>query len=77
MTGDSSRGASGFWIEDGKIQHPVHNFRWTESPISMLKNIQAMSAPVRMPPRPWRQATTLVPALKLEEFHFTSVSEAV
>jgi PmbA protein len=24
MTGDYSRGASGFWIENGEIQYPVH-----------------------------------------------------
>lgn len=24
MTGDYSRGASGFWVEDGEIQYPVH-----------------------------------------------------
>ena len=24
ITGDYSRGAAGFWIEDGKIVHPVH-----------------------------------------------------
>lgn len=66
-----------FWIEDGKIAHPVTNFRWNDSPISVLKNIDAMTASVRIPPRPRRSANTVVPALRLKEFHFSSVSEAV
>jgi len=24
VTGDYSRGASGFWVENGRIQYPVH-----------------------------------------------------
>ncbi len=24
VTGDYSRGAAGFWVEDGRIAHPVH-----------------------------------------------------
>ncbi len=66
-----------FWIEDGRITHPVNNFRWNDSPIAVLKNIAAMSRPVQVPPRPSRTATTVVPALKLTSFHFSSVSEAV
>lgn len=66
-----------FWIEDGKISHPVTNFRWNDSPVSVLKNAVAMSEAVPMPPRPNREASTLVPALKVSSFNFASVSEAV
>jgi predicted Zn-dependent protease len=66
-----------FWIEDGKIQYPVQNFRWNESPIHVLKNIEGMTAPVRVPPRPGREVNLVVPGLKVSSFHFTSVSEAV
>ena len=66
-----------FWIEDGKISHPVHNFRWNDSPISVLENVEAMSAAVRMPPRPWYANHFVVPALKIKSFQLTSVSEAV
>ncbi|HWN67569.1 MAG TPA: TldD/PmbA family protein, partial [Haliangium sp.] len=31
-----------FWIENGKIQYPVQNFRWNESPIHLLKHIEGM-----------------------------------
>jgi predicted Zn-dependent protease len=66
-----------FWIEDGAIKHPVTNFRWNDSPIAVLKNTVAMSQPYRVPPRPSRSTTTVVPALKVSEFTFASVSEAV
>lgn len=66
-----------FWIENGKIQHPVQNFRWNESPIHILKHIEGMSAAARVSPRPSRDTTVVVPALKVSSFHFTSVSEAV
>jgi predicted Zn-dependent protease len=66
-----------FLIEDGKITAPVTNFRWNDSPIAVLKNIEAMSAPVRMPPRPRRSNSVIVPALRVSEFNLSSVSEAV
>ncbi len=66
-----------FMIEDGKIAHPVSNFRWNDGPIGVLRNIDAMSAAVRVPPRPQRRSDVIVPALRVKEFHFSSVSEAV
>jgi predicted Zn-dependent protease len=65
-----------FWVEKGKIQHPVSNFRWNESPIAVLKNIAAMTAPVLAPPRPDRTPHR-VPGLLVKEFNFSSVSDAV
>lgn len=66
-----------FWIENGKITHPVKNFRWNDSPISVLKNIDAISESVRVPARGSRSTTTVVPALRVKEFNFSSVSDAV
>lgn len=66
-----------FWIENGKISHPVNNFRWNDSPISVLRNIDAMSKQVRVPPRESRSPNVVVPALRVKEFNFSSVSEAV
>ena len=66
-----------FWIENGAIKHPVTNFRWNDSPIAVLKNTVAMSQAYRVPPRPSRSTTTVVPALKVSEFTFASVSDAV
>lgn len=66
-----------FWIEDGKVQYPVSNFRWNNSPISVLKNIEGMSTPVRVSPRASGSSRYLVPALRVKEFELTSVSDAV
>lgn len=66
-----------FWIEKGKIAHPVSNFRWNESPIAVLKNTVAMSKAAPTATRSSGRTTAVVPALKVSAFHFASVSEAV
>lgn len=63
-----------FWIENGKISHPIKNFRFNESPVAMLKNIEMMSKPVR---RQQGGSANLVPALKVKDFTFSSLSDAV
>jgi predicted Zn-dependent protease len=63
-----------FWIEKGKIAHSIKNFRFNESPVAMLKNIEMMSKPVRMQNG---GTANLLPALKVREFTFTSLSDAV
>lgn len=60
-----------FLIEDGEIAHPVNNFRWNDSPLFVLRNLEAMSRPVRV------DASVEVPAIRAREFNFSSVSEAV
>ncbi len=59
-----------FYIENGKIKHPVKNFRFNESPIIMLNNLEALGKPVRV-------GGNLVPPLKIRDFTFTSLSDAV
>lgn len=66
-----------FWIENGKIAHPVKNLRWNESLVDVLKNVDAMSAAEQIPPRPWRSATHVMPAMRVKKFTFTSVSDAI
>ena len=34
-----------FYIENGKIKHPVKNFRFNESPVIMLNNIDELGKP--------------------------------
>ena len=63
-----------FWIENGKIANPIKNFRFNESPVAMLKNIEMMSKPVRMQNG---SSASLIPALKVKEFTFSSLSDAV
>jgi predicted Zn-dependent protease len=66
-----------FWIENGKIAHPVSNFRWNDSPIRVLKNVEAMTASARTSPREGTATNIWVPALRVKEFELSSVSDAV
>lgn len=42
VTGDYSRGAAGFWIENGKIAYPVENFTIAGNLRDMFRNLQAI-----------------------------------
>jgi PmbA protein len=44
VTGDYSRGAAGFWVENGVIQYPVHEITIAGNLSDMLKNIVAIGA---------------------------------
>ncbi len=44
VTGDYSRGASGFWVENGCITFPVHEITIAGNMKTMLKGIQAVGA---------------------------------
>lgn len=59
-----------FYIENGKIQYPVKNFRFNESPIIMLNNLEALGKAERINGR-------MIPAMKIRDFTFTSLSDAV
>jgi predicted Zn-dependent protease len=59
-----------FFIENGKIKHPVKNFRFNESPIIMLNNLEALGQQVRV-------NGNLIPYMKVRDFTFTSLSDAV
>jgi predicted Zn-dependent protease len=62
-----------FLIEDGKITRPVNNFRFNESPVTMLKNADALTRATFMNPF----AALRVPALRTHEFNMASISDAV
>ena len=42
VTGDYSRGAAGYWVENGEIVHPVDEFTIAGNLRDMLKEIVAM-----------------------------------
>jgi PmbA protein len=44
VTGDYSRGAAGFWVENGRIKYPVHEITIAGNLRDMLKNIVAVGA---------------------------------
>ena len=60
-----------FWVEDGRIQYPVNNFRWNDSPLLAFRTVEAMSRPERV------STGYELPAVRVPEFNFASVSEAV
>jgi PmbA protein len=43
VTGDYSRGAAGYWVENGVIQYPVHEFTLASNLKDMLANIQGIA----------------------------------
>ena len=69
----------GVWlVENGKIKHPVRNFRFNQSVIQMLEpgNVEMIGTPERVGGAGAR-GTSLFPALKLKAFTFSSESDAV
>jgi PmbA protein len=58
-----------FLVENGKVQCGLRNFRFNESLISMLSNVEAMSIPVRASGE--ESFDMVVPAMKVREFNFT------
>ncbi len=65
-----------FYIENGKIKHAVKNFRFNESPIIMLNNLESLGKPERVVSTESDQ-NYLIPPMKIREFTFTSLSDAV
>ena len=62
-----------FYVEDGKVRHGVRNFRFNESLIHMLSNVQAMGTPVRASGE--ESFDMVVPAMQVKEFNFTEVTK--
>ncbi|MDO1445850.1 TldD/PmbA family protein [Rhodocytophaga aerolata] len=59
-----------FYIENGQIKYPVKNFRFNESPVIMLNNLDALGKPQRV-------EGNLIPPMRIRDFTFTSLSDAV
>src|ERR1039458_3806344 len=62
-----------FLVENGRVQGGVRNFRFNESLIHMLSNVEAMSVPVRSSGE--ESFDMVVPAMKVKEFNFTEVTK--
>jgi predicted Zn-dependent protease len=62
-----------FLVENGKIQCGLRNFRFNQSLISMLSNVDAMSAPVRAAGE--ESFDMVVPAMKVTAFNFTEATK--
>jgi predicted Zn-dependent protease len=65
-----------FLIENGKISKAVKNFRFNDSPLFMLNNLEALGRPVRLAGTE-QGGAVVVPPIKVKDFNFTSLSDAV
>jgi predicted Zn-dependent protease len=65
-----------FFVENGRIAYAIKNFRFNESPVIMLNNLDALAKPVRV-----QGAETvgraMVPPMRVRDFTFSSLSDAV
>jgi predicted Zn-dependent protease len=60
-----------FLIEDGKIKHPVKNMRFEDSPFFFLNNLEAIGPARRV------AGGNVMPPIKVRDFAFTSLTDAV
>ncbi|MDB4880562.1 MAG: peptidase modulator of gyrase [Gemmatimonadetes bacterium] len=65
-----------FLIENGKLTKAVKNMRFNESPLFMLNNLEAIGRAVRVAGTE-AGGNVVFPTLKVRDFNFTSLSDAV
>jgi predicted Zn-dependent protease len=65
-----------FYIENGEIKFPVKNFRFNESPVIMLNNLEELGK-VERTVSVESEISYLLPPMKIRDFTFTSLSDAV
>lgn len=68
-----------FLIENGKVTRPIKNFRFNESPIFFLNNLEAMGPTIRINASENLGAggAVYMPPIKVRDFTFSSLSDAV
>ena len=65
-----------FLIENGKIARAIKNFRFNDSPLFMLNNLEGIGASVRTAGGDGGPGIAM-PTIKVRDFNFTSLSDAV
>jgi len=60
-----------FLIENGKITKAPKNFRWNESPLFVLNKLEELGRAERT------AAGQVMPSIRVKDFNFTSLSDAV
>ena len=61
-----------FLVEGGRVTAGLRNFRFNQSLIEMLSNVEALSAAVRASGE--ESFDMVVPAMKVRDFNFTEVT---
>lgn len=62
-----------FYVEGGKVRNGIRNFRFNESIIHMLSNVEAMGTPVRASGE--ESFDMVVPPMQIKDFNFTEVTK--
>jgi predicted Zn-dependent protease len=65
-----------FLVEGGRIARSVRNFRFNDSPLFLLNNLEVLGRSQRLAGTE-AGGNVVMPALKARDFNFTSLSEAV
>jgi len=65
-----------FLIENGTITKSLRNFRFNESPLFLLNNLEALGRAERLAGTE-QGGDVVMPSLRARDFNFTSLSEAV
>ncbi|HYD55232.1 MAG TPA: TldD/PmbA family protein [Gemmatimonadaceae bacterium] len=65
-----------FLIENGKLSRSIRNLRFNESPLFLLNNVELIGRAQRLAGTE-AGGNVVLPALKVRDFNFTSLSEAV
>lgn len=65
-----------FYIEGGQIKFPIKNFRFNESPIIMLNNLETLGKSERTVSGESNN-NYFLPPMKIRDFTFTSLSDAI
>jgi predicted Zn-dependent protease len=78
-----------FLVRNGKIDRPVKNFRFLDSPFFFLNRIKALGVPARAAfgytppnnheegPTDWPRWPMIVPPMMVSDFNFSSLADAV
>ena len=59
-----------FYVENGAVKYAIKNFRFNESPVIFLNNLEALGKPVRV-------NGNMIPPMVVRDFTFSSLSDAV
>ncbi|MCX7702669.1 MAG: TldD/PmbA family protein [Planctomycetota bacterium] len=73
LTGMTRNGT--FLIKNGKVAHPIKNLRFTESMVKALSNIESIGKTLHRT-EGFFGGGPVVPAMKIRNFRFTSLSES-
>jgi predicted Zn-dependent protease len=67
-----------YLVEGGEVVGAVNNFRFNESPVDLLARVSSVGRSQRTLPREWSDyfTRTAMPALLVEDFNMSSVSQA-